>query len=456
MQLASHGPRGLPRVSNLPAGKTSRSIHIPAYVRVKPTAPPNFSSSSQRIFSQTRAFITRFIGHLTAPGIQLSHASSLPHTVRTGAPGRMSTIQQRLSNPVRHALARPSLHLPYAPTFASRSVAQVGLGTARNFHSGRSVFQNLVQNVPVTGRAFYETDWDMKIKRDRAAMKKVMSEGKKKSRRGEMLKAKNQISAVALPAIADSAEVSTQEMDRYFTAPITPDVVTYLLIPLAPTPTSRVPLDPNGGSARHPLLPLSSLASMHNSHEMHALRVSSLFSRLDAANVWERGVVCSSYASHADKDGVCTILKIEFTGWTVAEVRGVIGEAGTGWCVLEEEHTQRVVEDDDDLSDASSILSGISGPLSVPEGSPLSPESVSDSFVLPTLDFSSSFPDSHESPVLSRTSSASDLFSEISMEVDDPWLGVEVSDSDSGSRLRFSYDFARRSDLDLEDRYRPM
>lgn len=284
-----------------------------------------------------------------------------------------------------------------------------------------------------------------------------MADGKKKSKKGEMLKPKNQVVFTDF-APAESAEFATQDMDKYFLASTTPNVTTHLLIPLAPTPTGRVPLDPNGGSSRHPLLPLSSLASMHNEHEMHSLRVSSLFSRLDVANVWERGAVCSSYASHADKHGVCTILKIDFTGWTITEVRSVIGEAGTGWCVLEEERTQKPAreEEDDELSDTSSILSGISGPFSVPESISLSPRSVSDSFVLPTLDFSSSFLDSnpHESPLLSRTSSTSDLFSEFSIEVDDPWSDVEVSDSE-GSRLRFSYDFARRSDMDLEAQYRP-
>ncbi|KAG7086461.1 hypothetical protein E1B28_002413 [Marasmius oreades] len=460
MQLSSHGPRGIPRVSKLlPSG---RSIHIPAYLRVKPRAPSNISSS-QRILSQTRTFITRFIGHLTTPGLQLSHASTLPHSVRAAAPGRMSTIQQRLSYPVRHALARPvqPLFFPHAPTFASRSVAQVGLGTARNFHSGRSVFQNLVQNVPITGRALYEADWDIQIKRDRAVMKKVIQEGNKSSK-GEMLKPKNQTPSFTHAAPTESAVLTTQEMDKYFT-PIVPDITTYLLIPLAPTPTSRVPLDPNGSSGRHPLLPLSLLASTHNNHELHTLKVSSLFSRLDAANVWERGVVCSSYASHVDKEGVCTILKVEFTGWSIAEVRSIIGEAGTGWCVLEEEHVQRsVYDEDDESSDTSSILSGISGPLSTPESASLSPNAVSDSFVLPTLDFSSSFLDNpHISPILSRTSSSSDLFSELAMEVDDPWSDVEVSDSESSiellsnSRLRFSHDFARRSDADLEAQYSP-
>ncbi|KAK1233248.1 hypothetical protein PQX77_000482 [Marasmius sp. AFHP31] len=471
MQLASHGPRGIPRVSNLiSGGQTSRSIHIPAYVRVKPTAPLPNVSTTQRVLSKTRTLLNRFVGHLTTPGLQqVSHASSLAHGARSAAPGRMNTIQQRMSLPVRHALSRPvqPLHFPRGPAVPPRSVAQVGLGTARNFHSGRSVFQNLVDNVPIVGRAFYEADWEINMKRDREAMRKIMHKSKKENKTKEMMKPKSEIKSYTISATEDQTEPSPEEMNKYFDAPVAPEVTTYLLIPLAPTPTSRVPLDPNGSG--HPsLLPRSSLMSMHNEHEMHGLRVSSLFSRLDAAKVWENGAICSSYASHADKHGVCTILKVEFVGWNIAQVRGVIGEAGTGWCVLEEEHISRAPdEDDDDLSDASSILSGISSPVGPPPGLFDSPESVTDSFVLPTLDFSSAFIDGSgtqraESPVLSRTSSTSDIFAADVVEYDDPWSDAEVSETDSleevssvGSRLGFSYDFASRSSSDLEAQYRP-
>ncbi|KAL0576211.1 hypothetical protein V5O48_005778 [Marasmius crinis-equi] len=471
MQLASHGPRGLPRVPNLiSGGQASRSIHIPAHVRAKPPAPPHVPnvSSTQRLITQTRTLLTRFVGHLTAPGLQqASHASSLAHSVHGAAPGRMSTIQQRLSYPVRHALSRPvqPLYFPNGPAAASRSVAQVGLGTARNFHSGRSVFQNLVDNVPVVGRAFYEADWEINMKQDREAMRKIMRKEKKENKMKEMMKPKSELATVVSSIDEEVAEPSVPEMDKYFAAPVAPEVTTYLLVPLAPTPTNRVPLDPNGTS--HPsLLPRSSLMSMHNDHELHGLRVSSLFSRLDAAKVWDRGAVCSSYASNADKHGVCTILKVEFVGWTLPQVRGVIGEAGTGWCVLEEEHTPRSLEEDDDnLSDASSILSGISTPFET-EPVSASPELVTDSFVLPTLDFSSSFlgaePRPTESPTLSRTSSASDIFAGATIDFDDPWSDAEVSDTESldevssaSSRLGFSYDFMSRNGMESEPQYGP-
>jgi len=141
-------------------------------------------------------------------------------------------------------------------------------------------------------------------------------------------------------------------------------------------------------------LPLAALLEIHDSHEVHSLRVSSLFQRLDTADVWSRGAVCSGYASSVGPRGVCTILKIEFVGWSKAAVRGIIGESGTGWCVLEE--TMGVTgpeipfDDDGDLSDTSSIVSEIGFEDPVPSP-PAGVTNSTRSFVFPTLDFSSAF-----------------------------------------------------------------
>ncbi|THU96346.1 hypothetical protein K435DRAFT_586701, partial [Dendrothele bispora CBS 962.96] len=390
MQLASHGMRGIPRnIPNIVPGghSTARAIHIPSFTPVK---PPSASGAAKRILSETRTFLTRFVGHLTAPGLQHPYVSqSMSQVVRGAAPGRMASIQQRMSFPVRNALARPvqPLFFPHAPTFVNRSVVQVGLGSARKFSTGRPLFQSIIENVPITGRAFYEADWELDMKASRSMMKRPVSKGKEKVRSKEMLKPKV---TTVVPDCTVTSEPSLPEFDQFFAPVDTPSVMTYLLIPLAPTPTNRVPLPPDI-SPHAPLLPLQTLGSIHNSHELHSLRVSSLFARLDAANVWERGVNCYSYASRATLEGVCTILKVEFVGWTKAQVRGVIGESGTGWCVLEEVLIQRDEDEDDNLSDTSSILSGISGDCgSVGIGIQTPPEP-SQTLVLPTLDFSSSF-----------------------------------------------------------------
>jgi hypothetical protein len=294
-----------------------------------------------------------------------------------------------------------------------------------------------VENVPIAGRALYEADWEIKIRKEREMMlKSVKGKSSKKSTGKEMLKPKIQ-DIILKENKPTTKQFSVEaELEQYFAAPVTSDVTTCLLIPLAPTPTSRVPLDPFT-STNPSLLPLREISSVHASHEIHSLRVSSLFLKLDAANVWERGVQCSTFSHGRGAEGVCTMLKVEFVGWTKAEVRSVIGESGTGWCVLEEvkspERTTSGFSDDDDddlSSDTSSILSGMVGDSG--RASPLEVMDVdmevdpAQSFVLPTLDFSSAF--------LSSPSQADDLFSSVHSEPNfDPWL-----DSDSSSDGGFS------------------
>jgi len=144
------------------------------------------------------------------------------------------------------------------------------------------------------------------------------------------------------------------EFDHYFATPPT-EVITNLLVPLAPTPSSRQPLPSTPSPS---LIPLSILLDVHASHELHSLRVSSLFSRLDAAKIWvDPGVSCAVYG---DPSGLASIMKIEFKGWTKAQVRVVLGEAGKGWCLMEEFD----LEDLPDSAPLSPFLSGISSPCS--------------------------------------------------------------------------------------------
>jgi len=264
-------------------------------------------------------------------------------------------------------------------------MAQVGLGTARNFSSGRPIFQHLAENIPIAGRAFYEADWDAHMRQE---MENMTRPSKKRASKKQASKELSKPTEKLL-AHAHAPSTSESEMEHYFPASSVPSVITYMLIPLAATPTERAPL-PEFPSGR---LPLAALLEIHDSHEIHSLRVSSLFQRLDAADVWSRGAVCSGYASSVGPRGVCTILKVEFVGWSKAAVRGIIGESGTGWCVLEETIGATGLEnsfDDGELSDTSSILSeiGLEDPVPSPPAGVTNPTS---SFVFPTLDFSSAF-----------------------------------------------------------------
>lgn len=393
MQLGSSGLRALKGGALFHNPPQTRSIHV------SPLARPSTAQSGSAVhtlFKQTRTLLSRFVSHLTTPG-QL-RAPGVPTVARSlyHGPSHPPTIHQGLSLPARYALGRPlgAPHLPRAPA-VPRSTTQVGLGLARNFSTGRPVFQNLVENVPVSGRALWEADWEVNMNKERERLR-VQRYGKKqelKARKEEM-----QQPRAVQKALFETTEDSGAEMNVYFPTVVTPEVTTRLLIPLAPTPTSRVPLSvcPPVTSAEHPLLPLPLLGSIHAEHGTHALRVSSLFARLDAARVFdEHGVRCSA---HGDPRGLCTLLEVVFEGWDEPRVRGVLGEAGRGWCVLEEVRLGQDAEERARMDEMLETMSDVSGEdvlgLEDHNGPWHDP---AQSVVFPTLDLSASFSAIHDS-----------------------------------------------------------
>ncbi|KAF5358144.1 hypothetical protein D9756_001956 [Leucocoprinus leucothites] len=394
-----------------------------------PPKPPR--SPAHKLFSQTRNIWTQIFNQLTAPGLRVP---TYLHNTSTGAArslhssGTVPTIKSGLSFHARTALSSgPRYHLPRPPHVGVQVATNVGLGTARNFSTARPIFQNLVDNVPVVGRAFYEADLDLKqgrTKHHRARRIRLSSQEKTR----EMLKPRE------TPLAVPSSEDSEADIAHYFDTGVAP-VTTYLLVPLAPTPTSRVPLP------EVPLLyddspallpPLSYFGHHHALHDNHAARVSSLFLRLDQARVWSKGAKCSAYGNAVeDGGGHCTMLTVEFVGWTSAEVRAVIGEGGTGWCGL----VERRFGDVDEMSEHSSVAD----PAEIAAVKSSDHREVSSSFIMPTLDLSSSGVDLSvpSSPSTNSFSLPSSTFSSRPMspipddisEYEDPWRddGLEAN-----------------------------
>ncbi|KAH9935810.1 hypothetical protein B0H21DRAFT_780840 [Amylocystis lapponica] len=389
MPLASSGRaflgRQAPRIPPPGGGggvaNSSRSIHIPSFAR--PNVVSN-SSTAQTIFRHTRTILSRFVAHLTTPGT-IRAPANFPAAARAfSQSAHARTIQQGFSLPVRYALSRP-LHSPYLPRAPTvpRGTTQVGLGLARNFSTARPVFQNLVENVPVSGRALWEADWDIQMQKEREKLR-MQKHAKKEAKhaRKEMLQP---LAVENITPAQTEAKTQEAELDHYFPAPQSPEVTTHLLIPLAPTPTARVPLSPSPmSSTAHPLLPLSLLGDVHATHGTHALRVQSLFARLDAAQVFSApGVKCNACG---DPRGLCTLLEVRFEGWDAHRVRSIIGEAGRDWCVLEEVWHDHEAEERlalDDALDAMSVDSAAEAAGAWHQG--IDP---AHSFVLPTIDFS--------------------------------------------------------------------
>jgi hypothetical protein len=308
----------------------------------------------------------------------------------------MPTIENNLSLPVRHALSMRmgAARLPRPPV-VPRSITQVGLGTARNFSSGRPIFQSIADkmyNIPVASRAFLEADLDVRTKDDRNLALKLKRARRKSKKRSRPACAGNKVHfhpAATRPTVA--AAETEAEFGKYF-VPQVPDVSTTLLIPLAPTPTTRVPLAHTFAYDRHPLVPFLELSALHIDTERHASRVRVLFEQLDAAQAWDKGATCETLGGARG----ASVLRVRFAGWSAHAVRGILGEAATGWCVLEEERA-----DDEECGGSEPEEAALSMSMS-DVGSPVAPDlglaelnlnSAIDpaySFVLPTLDFSAS------------------------------------------------------------------
>lgn len=381
--LLSSATRQAFRVIHNPPNLTSaRGLHAQSFA---PRPLPQ-SSFTTRALHRTRTIFNAFVGHLTAPGTHLvpGHAPRSVHTVA----GRIPTIEKNLSLPVRHALSvrMGSPCLPRPPA-VPRSIAQVGLGTARNFTTGRPIFQNIadkIHNIPVASRALLEAGLDTRTKDDSVRAFKAEKKPKKRSRSEALARAdKVEFHPAATPRGEDKSTATT-EFDKYFVPAPVPDVSTTLLVPLAPTPTARVPLSHTLSIDRHPLLPLMELSALHVDAEHHASRVKALFEQLDASEVWDKGATCEAFGGVRGAG----VLRVHFSGWSAHAVRGVLGEAATGWCILEEERADDIGDEELDA-----VLSDVGSSPDCPAivelnlSSPIDPAY---SFVLPTLDFSAS------------------------------------------------------------------
>ena len=465
MQYASQGLRSTARKgSNLvhgghngPGGRTAntqtRSIHLFSSIRnsgqaaLHPPLSPGSAprNSANKLLSYSRNLFQNFFTHLTAPGLKAPIHLPDSHPLHTSYL-RGNTIQSRLSTASRYSLKNNALQRQ-ANTFLPRGsgpvfprlggVAEVGLGVARNFSTGRPIFQHLAENVPVAVRALYEADLDLELMKRNHSKRLVAPHAVAVEKTKEKIKPLQKFPKYTADVEQTKPAELLGETEHYFSSVAVAPVTTYLLIPLAP---NAVPSRP--GSYQEPRLlpPLSYIGSLHESHATHSLRVSSLFTRLDQANVWARGVKCSAYSQGSahrkrseageggdpSEEGVCTILKVEFIGWSKAEVRSVIGESGTGWCVLEEE----LHEEDEGLTDVGILSPGLSlSNESLSLSSSVEMMDPSESFIIPTLDFSSSFNSTPSSPA--HNSPSNDLFSTIPSEMaNDPWVD-DYSDSAS-------------------------
>ncbi len=329
----------------------------------------NAATSSRNVSYQLQKVLSRLLSHFlpsrsVAVATLVHSIPNIPRGLRTSA---SASVKSSLSLPSRVALSRPfgAPFMPRGPSVANRSVAQVGLGTARNFSNGRPIFQNLVQNVPVSGRAFYEADIDFRLKNNVRIRPPANKENKKTARK-EMAKPTMSMAFPSVVSTVTEPEVET-EFTTYFAEASSAPFITTLSIPLAPTGT-RAPLEPSIDNNAY-----SQVLSIHDSYTQHLIRITSLLRRLDRANVWSGAVTVDCLDTEGD--GLCRMLNVRMDGWTEEMLKKVIGEAGTGWCRIK--------------SVPKVSVGSTSRPL---DPSPPPPSTVDQTdFIMPTLDFSSAF-----------------------------------------------------------------
>lgn len=435
------------------SGGTSRALHLaapisPAQPSLGQTIVHSLESIRPRnqLFTSTRNFVTTIFTRLSAPGVRVPR--NIPHSSSRVLQSGSSTpsIRSGLSLPARHALHSKAFgagtFLPRAPMSPRPPVAtQLGLGTARNFSSSRPIFQNLVDNVPIALRSLYEADLDIDFARKKTGVRRPLYTALNKPK-AALVGPKMKPRARRVLAEKENSEVladAAAEFSQYFSAPTPAPVTSYVFIPLAPTPSNRLPLS-SRDSLPHTgrFIPLGEVGSIHASHSRHALRVSTLFAKLDQANVWSHpGVSCTPYSGCPRKalsddddeelEGVCTFLKLEFAGWTMNEVRSVIGECGQGWCVFEE------VRHDEEEDEESVFSSAISSP-------PSELVDPAQSMVMPTIDFSSSFLAGQNA-----FAEESQRAPQEELAYEDPWT------DDLGSESSFEFDMDRIIDPPSEN-----
>ena len=143
-------------------------------------------------------------------------------------------------------------------------------------------------NIPIASRAFLEADLDVRTNGLAFRLKHARRKLKKRSRpacatdKVHFHPAATRLT-VAAPTVA--AAETEAEFGKYF-VPQVPESTT-LLIPLAPTPTTRVPLAHTFAYDRHPLVPFLELSALHVDTERHASCVRALFEQLDATQAWD-------------------------------------------------------------------------------------------------------------------------------------------------------------------------
>ena len=412
-----------------PIGGGARGIHFNAFTP-RPNAPPKSTPTSisfqywyaqaSRITQSARRYFTRLLEPSVPAHIHGGHRThiTLQGLAQSGVHHHPNPILRNLSSTSKFSLAHSPVSRVYLPrgpqgfnNVGYRGLAQeIGLGTARTFSTGRTVFHYVIEkNASIGVRAFLEMDAGTDLRTVQVSRTHARKSGRK---------AKKETKRVVFPPKPVVVKTKEEEIAQYFKQG-EPDVVTYLQVALAATPSARMPFaaSTDGSIDSTRLLPLRAMLNIQQQFHASSQFVSSLFGRMDAHDVGNspRGRV--TVESWGDLRGLCTELRIRFEGWSEEDVRalfaGLLTDEGTGgWAIQELYPLGSLPERVPRASHSLSTVTADSIPASMLASPVLSnadveiemeledPWASGPHFIMPQLDFSSSFSTHDSSPGL--------------------------------------------------------
>lgn len=352
------------------AGRTEAQQHALHTSRSHPSA-----SNATRAVAEAPAG-GRLINRLVELFSPLLHA---PGVTKTG--GAKAAIEPHLTGTGRRLLLNKAAGLHTAarprgvggfgtvrPNALPRSTNQLGLNSARNFSSSRTVFENVVQNAPLGLRVLGDKDrLDMRsIRRDmrQAYAKKRKQDAQMGKGKGKALFVENDFMGYRnTPAGIDEYF----PVDEKMLAATQPSV--QLVLPLNPIKEEASFLSMNEDAEESRFfsaLLMSDLRLLHDMYGRHNARIRNVIAKLESAGCFDPDMDTGLSSVKAVLDEANARLIVTFYGkrWTMADVRQVLGhyQARSSWYELVDVQASSTYPDmDDDLLSLPSSLPSVAG-----------------------------------------------------------------------------------------------
>lgn len=242
----------------------------------------------------------------------------------------------------------------------------MGLGSARNFSSSRTVFENVVQNAPLGLRILGDKD-----RLDMRHIRREIRQAYAQKRKLDAQMGKGKGKALYIDNGFIGFKNTPAGIDEYF--PVSQEILAatqpsvQLILPLNPVnnEASFLSLNEDAEESRFfSAMLMSDLRLLHDIYGRHNARLRSVIAKLESAGCFEPDCNTGSASVKALLDEANARLIVTFYGtrWTMADVRQVLGhyETRSTWFELLDLQALAVLNDsDEDLRSLPSSLSSV-------------------------------------------------------------------------------------------------